>query len=218
MVTKTQQGDELSTKERIDVTLHEYDAIRKELDEDIRYLSTLGVTVSLAFLAGLWGIRDRWDRSLLPLLLPLTFPFVQWIRTGRLRNAIELGRTLARIEDRVFCLSGLVLLRHETDLVILRFNKNPWLGFRKATAWMTADLALAYCLYLYLDPALVKQFSEAWLIHRLLCISSFFVPAFLTVVAARNVAIAQVQPLVTSLRSKLERQAATDSGEQKQAE
>lgn len=41
-------GDSLSRKDQVDVILHEYDALHKELDEDIRYLSTLGITILLA--------------------------------------------------------------------------------------------------------------------------------------------------------------------------
>jgi hypothetical protein len=196
--TDTTIGNDLKPKEQIHVILKEYEAARKELDEDIRYLSTVSVTILLAAAAGLWGLGDKWNLSFLPFLIPLVLTIIHCLRTSRLINAIEIGRSLARVEDRIFTISGKVLLRHETEFVISRL-KHPRVGFLWEMAFVIGYVTLSFGVFFYADPELKERFWKLRRFHQLLWAATFVVPPGLAVWFAYKRARIQVEPFNTGL-------------------
>ncbi len=163
----------LSAKERIDVVLKEYESTRKELEEDIRYLSTVGVTVGLGVAAGIWGMRDQINVSLILLFVPLTLLLLQTMKQHHLVNAMESGRDIAKIEDRVFRIAGEPLLLHETRLVALRASHRPWLGPVFAVATVAAYLGASYWLFTDLDVPIKNSWHRLHALHRWIIIALF---------------------------------------------
>jgi hypothetical protein len=195
----------LSAKERIDIVLKEYEAARKELEEDIRYLSTVGVTTGLGVAAGILGLRNQVNFSLVLMVIPLALLFLQSMRLHRLANAIELGRMIAKIENRVFDIAKEPLLFHETGLIVLRASRRPWVALVFELAMAAAYLGLACWLFNNLDAIIKQRWDEFHAVHRWSIIAIFLVPAMLSMYSAirrfRTETTRFTSDLLTSVRT-----------------
>ena len=109
----------MTPEKAVDLMLREYDALRKEIDARTDATRTYGWPVIALVFAGVFGLRDVLANTLD--ILILFAPAVAMTIAGLAANAnyaIDKARlALARIEYRVFEVTGAAPLRHETEAV-----------------------------------------------------------------------------------------------------
>jgi hypothetical protein len=110
----------MNAKERLDIVMKEYDALRREIDNRTDSFRTHGVPAVTVAVAAVVGVRSNIPPDALLALLPsvglliLTISVTAWLYLDRV------GRRLAVVEDRVYQISGEPLLTHETELILDR--------------------------------------------------------------------------------------------------
>jgi hypothetical protein len=116
----------MESKDQLTIVLKEYDAIRKEVDENTDSLKTRVFPILLALIGGFlaWGGKIPLDVAVLfiPTIIVMTFANV--VNSFYLLD--RAGRWIASVEDKVFKVSGLPLLTHETELAYQRSQQRAW--------------------------------------------------------------------------------------------
>ena len=107
----------MDTKDQITVVLKEYDALRKDIEDRVNTPKLFFVPLLIASLAGILGWKAE---AAVDLILLFVFPLLLTI-LGFALNAdfyvLRTARQVAKIEDKIFRLSGLSLLTHETEIL-----------------------------------------------------------------------------------------------------
>ncbi len=129
--------------------------------------------------AGILGLHDQLNLSVVTMLFPLTLLVVRSLRQRRLCNAVELGRHLAKIEQRVCQIAGEQLLLHETNLMKRRYSKRKgYLGVLLVVVEVAIYLGLTYFLFNDLDVSVKSRWGHASLAQQLVCIACFALPTY----------------------------------------
>ena len=104
----------MDTKDQITVVLKEYDALRKDIEDRVNTPKLFFVPLLIASLAGILGWKAE---ASVDLILLFVFPLLLTI-LGFALNAdyyvLRTARQVAKIEDKIFRLSELSFLTHET--------------------------------------------------------------------------------------------------------
>jgi hypothetical protein len=110
----------LDLKDQVTIVLKEYDSLRKQIDQGSAFMQSLVIPIAVALAGAMIG----WQNKIPVGLAILAVPVLLMCGLAAAQHAeayVELcGQKLAGVEDRVFQLSGLALLRHETMLAAKR--------------------------------------------------------------------------------------------------
>lgn len=114
------RSQKLEVKDQLAVVLKEYDAIRKQVDQGSAFMQGLVIPLSVAVAGAMIGWQGKIPVELAILALPvLLMCGLAAAQHGEAYTEYS-GRLLARVEDRVFQISGIPLLSHETKLAVKR--------------------------------------------------------------------------------------------------
>ena len=126
----------MTPEKAVDLMLREYDALRKEIDARTDATRTYGWPVIALVFAGVFGWKGDFAKTID--LLILLAPAVAMTIAGLAANAnyaIDKARlALARIEYRVFEVTGAAPLRYETEAVSRWTSPGTTLGVAVAAA------------------------------------------------------------------------------------
>jgi protein-disulfide isomerase-like protein with CxxC motif len=110
----------LDVKDQLSVVLKEYDALRKQVDQGSAFMQGLVIPISVA----LGGTMIGWQGKIPPELAILAVPVLVMGGLAAAQNGEayteESGQMLAGVENRVFQMTGMPLLCHETRLAAKR--------------------------------------------------------------------------------------------------
>ena len=147
----------METKDQLTVVLKEYDALRKEIEDRVNTPKVYFVPLLFVSLAGVLGWKAEAPVDLILLFIfPLFLAFLSFALNANyyLQRA---ARQVAKLEDKVFRLSGLSLLTHETEILHLRqqfhVRKAVFVG------------ALICIFYLIVEGWLFHEFNQTRLIQ-----------------------------------------------------
>ena len=145
----------MDPKDEIAAVLTEYGAIRKEIDDRLSTFQVRGLPLLLAVAGFTLGWQGKFPFDFALFMAPfvglilVSLSFNSWFYIYRA------GRWLAAAEDKVFRLSDVPLLTHETELVYQRQTE----GNLRKLRWPGAGLALVIA-YPTLECLLYKQLSD----------------------------------------------------------
>jgi hypothetical protein len=110
----------LEVKDQLSVVLKEYDALRKQVDQGSAFMQGLVIPISVA----LGGAMIGWQGKIPPELAILAVPVLIMGGLAAAQHGEAYtensGQMLAGVEDRVFRMTGMPLLCHETKLAAKR--------------------------------------------------------------------------------------------------
>lgn len=107
----------METKDQIDIVLKEYDALRKDIEDRSNTPKLFFVPLLIASLAGFFGWKAEASVDLILLFaLPLLLIILSFALNADF-YVLRTARQVAKIEDKIFRLSGLSLLTHETEIL-----------------------------------------------------------------------------------------------------
>ena len=118
--TSDNRSKTLDLQDQLTVVLKEYDALRKQVDQGSAFMQGLVIPLSVALAGAMIG----WQGKIPPEFAVLAFPalIMCGLATAQHGEAYveKCGQMLAGVEDRVFQMSGIPLLVHETTLAAKR--------------------------------------------------------------------------------------------------
>ncbi|PYP82440.1 MAG: hypothetical protein DMF61_26345 [Blastocatellia bacterium AA13] len=137
----------MDMKNNIDIALKEYDSLRKEIDDRLNAPKLYFVPLLFVFFGGVLGWKAEAPRDLILLfVIPILVTFLSFvINAGYYIH--RAGKRIARIEDKVFKLSGLPLLTHETETILDRQKLPLWLSIAGQIAVMVFYIAIEVLLF-----------------------------------------------------------------------
>jgi hypothetical protein len=110
----------LDLKDQLAIVLKEYESLRKQVDQGSAFMQSLVIPIAVALAGAMIG----WQNKIPPELAILTVPVLLMCGLAAAQHGeayVEhCGQMLADVEDRVFQMSGLPLLWHETKLAAKR--------------------------------------------------------------------------------------------------
>jgi hypothetical protein len=110
----------LEVKDQLAVLLKEYESIRKQIDQGSGFMQSLVTPLSV----GVAGAMIGWQGKIPPQLAIMALPVIIMSALAAAMHGEAYteysGQLLARVENRVFRLTGLPLLRHETKFAMKR--------------------------------------------------------------------------------------------------
>lgn len=137
----------LEVKDSLMVVLKEYDALRKQVDQGTAFMQGLVIPLSV----GLSGAMIGWQGKIPPELALLTLPVLIMCALAAAHHGEAYteytGQLLAAVEDRVFQLSGVSLLCHETILATKRKGRGGQDGWFAVVGAATAYALCEVWLY-----------------------------------------------------------------------
>lgn len=118
----------MEMKDHIDIILKEYDALRKEIDDRLNAPKLYFVPLLFIFVGGVLGWKADAPLDLILLfIVPVLLTFLS-IAMNAGYYIHRAGERIARIEDKVFKLSSLPLLTHETETIVERKRLPLWVS------------------------------------------------------------------------------------------
>jgi hypothetical protein len=190
----------MEIKDQIAIVLKEYDALRKEIDDRLNAPKLYFVPLLFVFLGGVLGWKAELPIDLVLLfILPVLLTFLSFaVNAGYYVQ--RAGKQIAKIEDKVFRLSGLSLLTHESEIIHHRQQLPTW-GLPLLSAITGAFYILIEARLFYeFDSVRNNQFA-IFFGRKFILISLLAIPLMLFWFSA--IRLAYLQRSLLSFRSKL---------------
>jgi hypothetical protein len=135
----------LEVKDQLTIVLKEYDSLRKQIDQGSAFMQSLVIPLSVAIGGAMIGWKGK-PPELAVFVLPVVIMCGLAIAQHGEAYTEYSGRLLALVEDRVFQISGMPLLCHETKLAVKRKvagGRGWWLAvFIVSVAYAACELWL----------------------------------------------------------------------------
>jgi hypothetical protein len=110
----------LDVKDQLSVVLKEYDALRKQVDQGSAFMQGLVIPISVALGSAMIGWQGKIPPELAILAVPVLIMGALAAAQHGEAYTENCGQMLSRVENRVFEMSGMPLLCHETRLAAKR--------------------------------------------------------------------------------------------------